>query len=140
MFLSKMFKLLAKKLHKITNNDKINKILIANISITCSRTHNNEGITKHRQEIMSRGLPKRKPIDGVKNIVLVSSGKGGVGKSTISVNLATALKHTNPNKSIGLLDTDVFGPTIPIMMNLNETPLLNDKNLMIPLTNYDIKW
>jgi Mrp family chromosome partitioning ATPase len=55
------------------------------------------------------------------------------------VNLALGLKVTHPNSSVGLLDTDVFGPSIPLMMNLHDTPLLNDKNLMVPLTNYGVK-
>lgn len=89
---------------------------------------------------MSRGLPKKKPIKGVKQIIIVASGKGGVGKSTTSVNLATALKVIEPKKSIGLLDADVFGPSIPLMMNLKQSPLLNKNNLMEPLINYGIKW
>ncbi|KAK0179869.1 hypothetical protein PV327_005580 [Microctonus hyperodae] len=92
-----------------------------------------------RQQVMSKGLPKQKPIDGVKQILLVASGKGGVGKSTTSVNLATALKVVAPEKQIGLLDADIFGPTIPLMMNLNQSPLLNENGLMEPLVNYDIK-
>lgn len=57
-----------------------------------------------------------------------------------SVNLAVALKTIHPNKTVGLLDADVFGPSVPIMMNLHDVPLLNEKNLMLPLTNYGIKW
>lgn len=89
---------------------------------------------------MARGLPKQKPIPGVKQILLVASGKGGVGKSTTAVNLSVAIKAVEPKKSVGLLDADVFGPTIPLMMNLNETPLLNRENLMEPLINYGVKW
>lgn len=43
-------------------------------------------------------------------------------------------------KRVGLLDGDIFGPSIPLMMNLNETPLVDDKNMMIPLQNYGVKW
>lgn len=89
---------------------------------------------------MGRGLPKKKPIEGVKQILIVASGKGGVGKSTTSVNLAVALKMNEPAKAVGLLDADVFGPTVPLMMNLDDSPILNEKNLMEPLVNYDIKW
>lgn len=58
----------------------------------------------------------------------------------IVVNLAAAIKCVYPKKEVGLLDTDVFGPSIPLMMNLNETPLLTEDNLMVPLLNYGIKW
>lgn len=88
---------------------------------------------------MAKGLPKQRPIAGVKQILLVASGKGGVGKSTTSVNLATAMKTLEPDKLVGLLDADVFGPTIPLMMNLHQLPLINDDGLMEPLVNYGVK-
>lgn len=87
---------------------------------------------------MARGLPKQKPIPGVKHIVVVASGKGGVGKSTTAVNLALGLSANDPSKSVGLLDADVYGPSIPKLMNLKGSPDLNDNNLMVPLTNYGI--
>ena len=93
-----------------------------------------------QKEMMGRGLPKQKPISGVKQILVVASGKGGVGKSTTSVNLAVALKAIEPNNSVGLLDADVFGPSIPLMMNLNESPMLNEQDLMEPLVNFGVKW
>lgn len=93
-----------------------------------------------RKEIMARGLPKQKPLKGVKQIFVVASGKGGVGKSTTAVNLATALKILEPKKSVGLLDTDVFGPSVPLMMNIHLSPLTNDANLIEPLINYGVKW
>lgn len=98
-----------------------------------------EQLEKHRQQIMAKGLPKVKPITGVKNIFLIASGKGGVGKSTTAVNIATALKVIQPSKNVGLLDADVFGPTVPLMMNLNESPILNKDNSMEPLINYGVK-
>jgi len=89
---------------------------------------------------MTRGLPKRRQIKDVKQILLVASGKGGVGKSTTAVNLATAIKIIDPRKSVGLLDADVFGPSVPLMMNIHESPMINEKNLMEPLINYGVKW
>lgn len=100
-----------------------------------------DSLSKERQQqLMAKGLPKQKPIDGVDQILVVASGKGGVGKSTTSVNLAVALKMIEPNKSVGLLDADVFGPSIPLMMNLQESPMLNEKHLMEPLVNFGVKW
>uniref|UniRef100_A0A8C6SKT6 Iron-sulfur cluster transfer protein NUBPL n=1 Tax=Neogobius melanostomus TaxID=47308 RepID=A0A8C6SKT6_9GOBI len=87
---------------------------------------------------MARGLPKQKPIPGVKQIIVVASGKGGVGKSTTAVNLALGLSANDPSKSVGLLDADVYGPSIPKLMNLKGNPDLNDNNLMVPLMNYGI--
>lgn len=87
----------------------------------------------------ARGLPSRWPISGVKHIVVVSSAKGGVGKSTTAVNLAVALKVVARDKTIGLLDADVYGPSIPRMMNLRGQPALTEKNFMLPLINYDVK-
>ncbi|XP_020294165.1 iron-sulfur protein NUBPL isoform X1 [Pseudomyrmex gracilis] len=100
---------------------------------------NQEIIEARQREVMARGLPKRKNIKGVKQILLVASGKGGVGKSTTAVNLTTALKLIEPKKSIGLLDADVFGPSIPLMMNIHESPVVNAENFMEPLVNYGVK-
>lgn len=87
-----------------------------------------------------QGLPKRIPIPGVKHVILVSSAKGGVGKSATTVNLALTIKKIYNDKSIGILDADVYGPSIPRMMNMeDEQPELNEKNLMIPVVNYGIK-
>ncbi|XP_045462240.1 iron-sulfur protein NUBPL isoform X2 [Harmonia axyridis] len=104
-----------------------------------SSSKRNQSKSDHQAKMMARGLPEKKPIEGVKHIILVSSGKGGVGKSTVSVNLALALKRVNPSGNIGLLDSDVFGPSIPLMMNLSEVPLVNQDKMIEPLQNYGIK-
>ncbi|XP_072867000.1 iron-sulfur cluster transfer protein NUBPL isoform X2 [Chlorocebus sabaeus] len=84
-----------------------------------------ETLKQRRTQIMSRGLPKQKPIEGVKQVIVVASGKGGVGKSTTAVNLALALAANDSSKAIGLLDVDVYGPSIPKMMNLKGNPELS---------------
>lgn len=56
------------------------------------------------------------------------------------VNLACAMKVIEPDKEIGLLDADVFGPSVPLMMNISGEPMLNDDNLIEPLLNYGVKW
>ncbi|XP_070956456.1 iron-sulfur cluster transfer protein NUBPL isoform X3 [Macaca nemestrina] len=97
-----------------------------------------ETLKQRRTQIMSRGLPKQKPIEGVKQVIVVASGKGGVGKSTTAVNLALALAANDSSKAIGLLDVDVYGPSVPKMMNLKGNPELSQSNLMRPLLNYGI--
>lgn len=83
--------------------------------------------------------PKKFPIPGVNKVVLVASGKGGVGKSSTAVNLAIALRGKDLQNTVGLLDADVYGPSVPMMMNLDDQPELNHQNLMVPLVNYGVK-
>lgn len=107
-------------------------------SIRWQRSVDSKTLQERQRQQMAKGLPKQKPISGVKQIIVVASGKGGVGKSTTAVNLALALSANDPSKSVGLLDADVYGPSIPKLMNLKGSPDLNDNNLMLPLTNYGI--
>jgi ATP-binding protein involved in chromosome partitioning len=76
-------------------------------------------------------------VPGVKNIVAVASGKGGVGKSTVSVNLAVALAQAGA--SVGLLDGDITGPNIPMMMGLEGQPKASANNKITPLERYGVK-
>ncbi|XP_061631594.1 iron-sulfur protein NUBPL isoform X2 [Phyllopteryx taeniolatus] len=102
------------------------------------RSADPEALRERQRRQMARGLPKQKPIAGVQQVLVVASGKGGVGKSTTAVNLALALMANEPSKSVGLLDADVYGPSIPKMMNLKGNPELTDNNRMLPLTNYGV--
>ena len=80
---------------------------------------------------------KKIPIKGVKHLVVVSSAKGGVGKSTFAANLALALKKLN--HSVGLLDADIYGPSLPKIFNINEKPKSDDGKNLIPLEQYGIQ-
>jgi ATP-binding protein involved in chromosome partitioning len=82
-------------------------------------------------------LEKRPPIAGVKNLVAVASGKGGVGKTTVAVNLAIALKTLG--FTVGLLDADVYGPNVPVMLGTNEQPRAVDEKTIIPVEAYGVK-
>ncbi|CAD1809197.1 ParA/MinD ATPase like family protein [Candida parapsilosis] len=86
----------------------------------------------------SKGLPVKQHISNVKDIILVSSAKGGVGKSTVSVNTALALQKLG--KKVGLLDADIFGPSVPKLMNLKGEPRLSQTSgKLLPLSNYGIQ-
>ena len=92
-----------------------------------------EMIKTMREKLAPKQFTKT-PISGTKNTILVSSAKGGVGKSTIAINLAFALK--NLGLKIGILDADVYGPSLPKLINLNEKPKSEDGKAMIPLEKY----
>ena len=82
------------------------------------------------------GEPPKLPIPGVRNLVAVGSGKGGVGKTTVAVNLAVALAGLGYRT--GLLDTDVYGPNVPLMMGIQDTPLVHGERIQ-PLEQYGVR-
>ena len=76
----------------------------------------------------------KSPIKGTKSTIMISSAKGGVGKSTIAVNLAFALQHLG--LKIGILDADVYGPSLPKLLNLKEKPKSEDNKTIMPLEKF----
>ena len=76
-------------------------------------------------------------LNNIKNIIAIASGKGGVGKSTVAANIALALRENN--NSVGLLDLDIYGPSLPIILGMNENPKMTDDRKIIPIEHYGLK-
>ncbi len=101
-----------------------------------------DGVTDVNIEISSKTaqrprIPEKEEIPGIKNIIAVSSGKGGVGKSTVSVNIAIALQKTGAK--VGLLDADAYGPNIPQMIGLKELPRADNQERLYPPEIHGVK-
>lgn len=86
---------------------------------------------------MVKGLPKRTLIAGVEHVLIIASGKGGVGKSTIAVNLAVTM--ATMGQRVGLLDGDIFGPSIPLMMNVCKVPQVDERKKILPAIGHGVK-
>src|SRR5215470_20163944 len=80
--------------------------------------------------------PPKLPIPGVSNLIAVGSGKGGVGKTTVSVNLAISLARLG--RKVGLLDADVYGPNVPLMMGTREQPRGHAESIT-PIESFGVK-
>tara|TARA_B000000460_G_scaffold206238_1_gene153342 strand:- start:661 stop:1803 length:1143 start_codon:yes stop_codon:yes gene_type:complete len=76
-------------------------------------------------------------LSNIKNVIAIASGKGGVGKSTIAANIALALREDN--YSVGLLDLDIYGPSLPIILGINKSPGMTEDRKIIPIEHYGLK-
>jgi ATP-binding protein involved in chromosome partitioning len=83
------------------------------------------------------GMNQKAPIPGVKNLIAVASGKGGVGKTTVAVNLSIALRQMGA--TVGLLDADVYGPNVPLMLGTAEQPRALDDRHIVPVEAYGLR-
>jgi len=95
-------------------------------------------VTMDAEVPKGRGLGEKLVIEGVRNIVAVSSGKGGVGKSTVAVNLAVSLALNGAR--VGLMDADVYGPNVPIMLGASEARPEVEGNKLIPIEAFGVKF
>ena len=130
----------------ITSNDEKKKreIVDAIISVLKESGEVDEVEIKEAEQIKRQATPQpqnqwagQSLIKGVKHTIAVASGKGGVGKSTVASNLAICL--SNLGHSVGLLDCDIYGPSVPTIMGTNEKPGIGEGRKIIPLEKHGIK-
>ena len=100
-------------------------------------TSNGKSQTGGAQQAAQEPQSPEEMLPGVKNIIAVASGKGGVGKSTVAVNLAAGLARSGA--SVGLLDTDIYGPSIPTMFDVQEQPSITTDKKIVPIEKYGVK-
>ena len=128
-----------------TQNDEKKKIVVDEIKNNLSQYFKQVDI-KIIDDGPQQGPPPQSPqspvqqkfnLDHIKNIIAVASGKGGVGKSTVAANIALALKEKK--YTVGLLDLDIYGPSLPIILGFNESPKMTQDRKIIPFDQYGLK-
>ena len=129
---------------KTQNEDKKNKV-INNIDEILSKHFNQVNIQVNNEppnkpESNQMGAPSQQNklnTNNIKNVIAVASGKGGVGKSTVAANIALALLENN--YTVGLLDLDIYGPSLPIILGLNKSPEMTEDRKIFPIEHYGLK-
>ena len=128
-----------------TQNDEKKKIVVDEIKNNLSQYFKQVDI-KIIDDGPQQGPPPQSPqspvqqkfnLDHIENIIAVASGKGGVGKSTVAANIALALKEKK--YTVGLLDLDIYGPSLPIILGFNESPKMTQDRKIIPFDQYGLK-
>jgi len=119
-------------IHKFVDKEAV---LDITIGINISKKRELEGDSKPADTAPKQ--PEQQPIlPGVKNIIAVASGKGGVGKSTVAANLAVSLSKAG--HSVGLLDTDIYGPSVPTMFGVTERPNITTDKKLVPIYKHGV--
>ena len=128
-----------------TQNDEKKKIVVDEIKNNLSQYFKQVDI-KIIDDGPQQGPPPQSPqspvqqkfnLDHIENIIAVASGKGGVGKSTVAANIALALKEKK--YTVGLLDLDIYGPSLPIILGFNESPKMTQDRKIVPFDQYGLK-
>lgn len=122
----------AEAIHKFVDKEAV---LDITVGINISKKRELEGDAKPKDSAPKQ--PKQQPIlSGVNNIIAVASGKGGVGKSTVAANLAVSLSKAG--YSVGLLDTDIYGPSVPTMFGVTERPNITTDKKLVPVFKHGV--
>ena len=128
-----------------TQNDEKKQIVVDEIKNNLSQYFKSVDI-KIIDDGPQQGPPPQSPqspvqqkfnLDHIENIIAVASGKGGVGKSTVAANIALALKEKK--YTVGLLDLDIYGPSLPIILGFNESPKMTQDRKIVPFDKYGLK-
>ena len=110
---------------------KLNEYGKMNVHINIQKPENQPVQSSSQQSPINQ-----QPIPGVKHTIAIASGKGGVGKSTVSINLAAALSKDN---KVGLLDLDIYGPSLPMLAGIDKQPEMTSEKKLIPLEKYNMR-
>jgi len=126
----------------ITSQNEEKKLQVVNdIKILLGRYFSDVKITVSSQNLQDNNFANQTPqnniLSNVKNIIAVASGKGGVGKSTIAANLACSL--SKKGEKVGLLDLDIYGPSLPILFDIKEQPKMSKDNKLIPIKKFGME-
>ena len=123
-----------------SQNDEKKQIVTKEIKELLSTHFNNVEINISNEQsppIQSAVKDTNQALNNIKNIIAVASGKGGVGKSTVAVNVASALAKMG--KKVGLLDLDIYGPSLPIALKIDEQPKMTENKKLIPIEKFGMK-
>ncbi len=122
-----------KAVHKFVDDQAI---LDITVGINISRQRELDGKEEPDKNTKQKPQEKQPILPGVKNVIAVASGKGGVGKSTVAANLAVSLAQTGAE--VGLMDTDIYGPSIPTMFDVKERPNITTQKKLVPIKKHGV--
>ena len=128
------------KLNITSQNEEKKLQVVKDIKVLLSKYFSDVKITVASQNLQNNfanQTPQNNILSNVKNIIAVASGKGGVGKSTIAANLASSL--SKEGEKVGLLDLDIYGPSLPILFGIKEQPKMSEDNKLIPIKKFGME-